>query len=140
MITWLLLTLGGAVIGTFATILQAIFSFTFPNFFDALVSEWVRGASMLNIFLPMVSNPSATALYHYVGILDLISWFIGVLIFIKGVELILWLLQVIPFFNPPKTLPGKENTLDLGDPTGRVINLKRNKGRGKIRRNTKDVK
>lgn len=107
MITALLLIISGAIIGVFGDLFGKIISWAFPNFINELVNQWVQGALQLNVFLPMIKNTSASALYQYVGILDLIAWFLGLLIAIKGIELLLWLGQFIPFLNPPKKLPKK---------------------------------
>lgn len=143
MITALFLILSGAIIAAFSDVMGKIFSWAFPDFINALVAQWVQGATQLNIFLPMIKNTEGGGLYQYVGIFDLISWFIGILLAIKGIELLLWLGQFIPWFNPPKTLPGKENTIDLGDPEtprSHRINLRNGRIRSRIIRNTRDVK
>jgi len=108
MIISLIFILAGAVTGTFLDLMGKILTFAFPNFINELVNQWVQGAIQLNIFLPMIKNTNGGGLYQYVGMLDLFGWFIGILVAIKGIELLLWLGQFIPWFNPPKKLPGQQ--------------------------------
>lgn len=132
----------GSVLGAYAWGMSSLTNWAFPTWYETLIESWTESIYQLNMFLPMVKDSgSGTGLYATVGILDMISWFFGVILLIKAVQLVLWLAQFFPWFSPPAQLPGRindDNTIDLGTSTNR-LNLRKFKGRGRIRKNTRDI-
>ena len=105
MITDVFITLGSAVI-TIITKLFGLISFAVPDWVEQVIATGFSYFGRLQPIFPMVADPAKSGLWATVGILDMFSFGLLLIISIYIVKPILGVIQLLPFigrkFHMPK--------------------------------------